>query len=236
MARIDFVPEDYTQRRQWRRANFLYMGLVSVMLLVFLVTFMSIKIRQKSLNAEEAAVDVKMAAAQQSIAQLETLQVQRQEMMKKALLTAELIEPVPRSIVLALLTNTIPDGLSLSEITLKQRKLSTAEKKRYKSKYEAIKSAGTQECSEEADSVNIVEISGFAASDIAVADYISNLTHSVLLEEVGLVQSKKYDSEKGVYREFKLSAFIKTNVQLTAEDIENISNYDFNNSTVTDNK
>ncbi|MCD4831798.1 MAG: PilN domain-containing protein [Anaerohalosphaeraceae bacterium] len=224
MAGIDFVPEDYIQRQEFNRANYLYMGLLVLMVSAFLSTFGFLKLRQKALDTEDAAVDIRLAKAQESIAQLEQLQRQRQEMIKTALLTAELIEPLPRSIVLALLTNSMPDGLSLSQVKLLQKKLNSADLKRYKTKYEKLKSANPESANKD-DFVNMLEIHGLASSDIPVADYIANLTSSMLLDEVSLVHSKEFETKNGTYRQFKLSAILKTNITLTKLDVENIGSH-----------
>ena len=57
----------------------------------------------------------------EAIKQFELLQSRRKEMMKTALMTAELLEPLPRSIVLASLTNELPAGTSLMEVKFNQK-------------------------------------------------------------------------------------------------------------------
>jgi len=224
MAGIDFVPDDYIQRRESRRANFFYIALFALVFSVFLGNFGFLKVRQRALNARQASIDSQMKKAQQQIAQLETLQLQRQEMIKTALLTADLIEPIPRSVLLAMLANSMPDELSLSGVKLMQKKNNSSDIARYKSRYEAAKSSNTEDKAKE-EFVTIVEIEGYAASDIAVADYIARLTNSILLDGVYLVHSKEYDMPAGAYRSFKLSAFLKNNIHLADEDIEEIINY-----------
>jgi Tfp pilus assembly protein PilN len=141
-------------------------------------------------------------------------------MMKTALLTAELIEPVPRSLIVALLTNSLPDSVSLSKIEIVQK----ASSNQKLSQYDAVKAAALQKSSGK-DFITELEIEGLAASDIGVADYIANLSKSNMLENVCLVQSKQKDSGSISYREFKLTAQIRGSFTAGNDEVEKIRNY-----------
>ena len=113
MGTINFVPNDYIQQRQSSRANILYLMLLMAMIGAIGITFGFIKMRQRAVQAEIAAFNTRMAKAKEQIAQLEELKVKGKTMLKTMVMTAELLEPVPRSIVLASLTNNLPSGVSL---------------------------------------------------------------------------------------------------------------------------
>lgn len=230
MVRIDFVPDDYIQRKESHRANFFYMALLALIVAGVAGAFGIIKFRQHTVGKEAKAVDVRISAAQQSIKQLEQIHTRRQEMMKTAMLTAELIEPVPRSIVIALLTNSLPDNASLSKIEILQKKaVQKSATVQATSKYEAVKAvkavkaAAAQKPQEQY--ITELEIEGLAASDIEVADYIAALSTSVVLENVCLVQSRQKDSDRTSYREFKLTAQIRKDFTVNNEEVEKIRNY-----------
>ena len=121
MSNINFVPDDYVQSNESRRANLMCLVLFSVVMAALGGTFVTIKIRQKACRAEESLVNAKMARMQDSIQKFEELQTKRKEMMKTALTTAELLEPVPRSVLLASLTNTLPTGASLIKLNVIQK-------------------------------------------------------------------------------------------------------------------
>ena len=217
MAQIDFVPDDYIQRKESRRANFFYLALLAIVVVGITGAFGIIKVRQHAVANEAKAVDARMAIVQQAVKQLEQIQIQKQEMMKTALLTAELIEPVPRSLIVALLTNYLPDSVSLSKIKIVQKVLNQR-----LNQYDAAKAA--QQKSSEKDFTEL-EIEGLAASDIGVADYIANLSKSNMLENVSLVQSKQKDVIGGSYREFKLTAQIRGSFAAGSDEVEKIRNY-----------
>ena len=108
MLNINFVPDDYVQNSESRRTNLIYLVLFLVTMVALGASFTAIRIRYRSVVAKEMLVNTKMSQIQESIRQFEELQTKRKEMVKTALMTAELLEPVPRSILLASLTNNLP--------------------------------------------------------------------------------------------------------------------------------
>jgi hypothetical protein len=169
-----------------------------------------------------------MTEIKESINQFEELQARKRDMMKTAITTYELIEPVPRSILLASLTNNLPEGVSLSNVDLIQKHLrqnSTAAKSKFQSVQgqAAQSSKGAPENPEKFLETNI-NIGGLAPSDLQVASYIKQLSNSSLLDNVALVESKEFKIEDSTLRQFKLSAMLRKNVLLTKEDIEGIKN------------
>jgi len=238
MVNINFVPDDYTQSNESRRTNLIYLVLFAVVMTALGGSFVSIKIRQRACRTSEELVNARMTEIQEAIKQFEELQTKKREMMKTALTTAELLEPVPRSILLASLTNNLPPGVSLSEVNMiqKQSKQSAAAAKT--SKYQAAQaqkkasqSNGSQQAAQSQSNEpenpeklleTHINIGGIAPSDLQVASYIEQLSNSSLLDNVALIESKEYKLQDSTLRQFKLSAMLRKNVHLTKEDIEGI--------------
>jgi len=239
MLNINFVPDDYIQNSESRRTNLMYIGLFAAVMIVLAGSFGVIKYRQKAFSAKEKVVNEKIMKAQEAIKQFEELQIKRKEMIKTGLATAELIEPVPRSILMALLTNNLPKGVSLSRVSLVQRECKalaasqTAAMNEYKKAQAAAKAANeagkTGSGSANAEPVILsaekmletaIDIEGTASNDIQVASYIEQLGSSALLENVALVESKETQlGETATLRQFKLTAMVKRDIQPTKEDI-----------------
>jgi Tfp pilus assembly protein PilN len=239
MLNINFVPEDYIKSNESHRTNFLYLILFAILMTALGGTFLTIKVRQRELVAKEASVNEKMVKAQESIKQLEQLQTKRKDMMKTALTTAELIEPVPRSVLLACLTNNLPPGVSLLELNVVQKEpLNKRVNMRTANKYNKAKTNIT-EASEDKVGMSkeklletYIDIEGIATSDFEVAAYIERLSDSKLMDDVALVESKEY--KKGVVRrdqqdvleptlrQFKLTAMLTKGVHLSKDDINSI--------------
>jgi hypothetical protein len=231
MVNVNFVPDDYAQGNESRRTNFMYIVLFAVMMMALGGSYMAMMIRQRACMESERVVNDRIAKMQEAIQQFEELQGKRREMMKTALTTAELIEPVPRSIVLASLTNNLPKGVSLSKLGLIQKQPQPGSRPASTSKYEAAqaqKSAQGGDSGNE-DSMNPekllethIAIGGIAPSDLQVAAYIERLGKSTLVDTVALVESKEFKVEDNTFREFKLTAMLRKDVHLTKNDVEEI--------------
>jgi Tfp pilus assembly protein PilN len=222
MANINFVPDDYVQSNESRRANLMCLVLFSVTMAALVGTFMMLKIRQRACTAEEQLVNAKMTKMQASIKKFEDLQTKRKEMMQTALTTAELIEPVPRSVLLASLTNNLPAGVSLAKLDLVQKEPPKNSADRTRNKYQAAAGAGSKAASAEKSLETHMQIEGMAPSDLQVAAYIERLGNSILIDHVALVESVEKKVDKTSFRCFKLTAMVSPEVHLTKDDIEQI--------------
>jgi Tfp pilus assembly protein PilN len=229
MLNINFVPDDYVQSNESRRTNWMCVILFAIVMAGLGGSFVTIKIRQHACIAKEKLVNARMTQIQESIKQFEELQTKRKAMMKAALTTAELLEPVPRSVLLASFTNNLPSGVSLLKLTLIQKEpvqSSQSAGSGPTNKYQAAqaeKAAASQpKLSREKSLQTHIDISGMAPSDLQVAAYIEQLSNSSLLDDVELVESKEYKVEDTMFRQFKLTAKLKPDVQLTKEDISRI--------------
>jgi Tfp pilus assembly protein PilN len=227
MANINFVPDDYVQSNESRRTNLMYLVLFAVVMVALVGSFMTIKIRQRTCGIKEKLVTTKMAQIQEAIKQFEELQSKRGAMMRTALTTAELLEPVPRSVLLASLTNNLPSGVSLLKLSLLQKEPRQISRAAPSSKYQAAqakKSAAENKVSQEKLLETHIDIEGMAPSDLQVAAYIERLSSSSLLDNVALVESKEHKIDDSTFRRFKLTAMLGKDVHLTREDVKKIRN------------
>ena len=234
MANINFVPDDYVQGNESRRTNLVFLVLLAVVMTALGGSFVAIKIRQRACSTNERLANARMAEAQEVIEQFEQLQDKRREMMKTALTTAELLEPVPRSVLLASLTNNLPPGVSLLKLDLIQKQSKREGKATATSKYQAAQARKkTSQTQAPADQMQHSEnpekllethisIGGTAPSDLQVAAYIERLSDASLLDNVALVESAECKIEDNTFRQFKLTATLRKDVHLTRDNIEGI--------------
>ncbi|MDH4239371.1 MAG: PilN domain-containing protein [Phycisphaerae bacterium] len=225
MLNINFVPDDYVKSSESRRTNLMYLVLFAVVMAGLSGTFVTIKISQRNIAEKEEYLSAKAAKAQQAIEQFEALQTRRKVMLKTALTTAELLEPVPRSVLLASLTNNLPAGVSLLRLNVIQKEPKRTSSAVPTNKYEeaqAKRSAEQVQESPEKLLETYMDIEGVAPSDLQVAAYIKQLSGSSLLDNVALVESKEHKIEETTFRQFKLTAMLRKNVHLSNEDIDGI--------------
>ncbi len=225
MLNINFVPDDYVKSSESRRTNWMYLLLFAVVMTGLGGSFVTIKIRQRAITAKEEYLSTKAAQAQEAIEQFEALQTRRKVMLKTALTIAELLEPVPRSVLLATLTNNLPAGVSLMRLNVIQKEPKRTNRVASTNKYkeaQAKKTAAQAKESPEKFLETYMDIEGVAPSDRQVAAYIKQLSSSTLLDNVALVETKEHKIEDTTFRLFKLTAMLRKEVHLSSEDIEGI--------------
>jgi len=225
------VPDDYIQTNESKRTNMIYIVLFSVVMVSMVGAFGTIKMRQRTLDQHEKMVDEQLSKKQAQISKVEELQAQRNDMCNTAMTTMDLLEVVPKTVILACLTNNLPKGTSLVnlEILQKQDKVTS---KASKSKYDAKKDAATAKAkpvSIEKSLDTYISIDGIATSDLEVASYIENLSKSILLTQVSLIESKELSSKAKDnpfaqnFRHYKLSAMINKSIVVNKDNIEEVT-------------
>ncbi len=223
MSNINFVPDDYVQDNESRRTNLMCVVLFVLVMGALGGVFTMILMRKRACAAEEALLNAEVAQKQEEIRKVEELQARRKEMMKTALTTAELLEPVPRSILLATLTNNLPAGTSLVDLNIIQKESKDGGRQGPGTSSAKTSGVGTKAAvSPEKRLETCIDIGGITWTDLQVAEYIERLEDCVLLNNIALVESKEYKIENEVLRQFKLRARLCRDVHLTNSDVEQI--------------
>lgn len=225
MANINFVPDDYVQSTESSRANLMCLVLLALVMAALVGSFATIKVRQHASQAKEELITARMLRIKESIRQFEQLQARRKAMMKTALTTAELLESVPRSVLLASLTNNLPPGVSLLKLNFIQKEPRRTSTRSPTSKYKAAKTGKTPQAkaaklSREKSLETLIDIEGMAPSDLQVAAYIQRLSTSIVLDNIALVESREHTIDDTTFRQFKLTAKLKSKIHLTSDDVE----------------
>jgi len=124
------------------------------------------------------------------------------------------------------LTNNLPSGVSLDNLRINDKEIKiAANKDKEQTQYEKKSSSNKKKTASTKTLIETqIEITGFAPSDIEVANYIAKLGGSFLFNNVGLVESSEQKDGENRVRKFKLKAAIKRDVKLSDEDVARIRN------------
>ena len=227
MSKVDFLPEDYVDRKAQQRTNILCLTLFFVVMSALAATLAITEKRQRNMNLREEQVRDKFAQAGENLKQVQILEQKKKQMMQKAYVSASLMETVPRSLLLATVTNNLPSGVSLVAYDLKTKiarpKATTSRLIQSRNKRQA-RSQATQATANSnipvPEKVNTsVEIEGLAGSDIQVARFIANLNVSDLFEQVNLVFSEEHEYEGEALRRFKIMIVLDPDAKASKEDV-----------------
>ncbi len=229
MKQANFLPGDYIEKRAQRRTNIVCLILFVVVMVGVAGGFMVTERHQRQVDERMSQINKEMRQASASLQQLKMLEAKREEMMKKASISASLMEPVPRSLLLATVTNDLPAGVSLTEFKLSSKDVSqkssaTASRiRRSRNKKSPPSNTVTASASGEVVVLKkwetIIEITGLAPTDIQVAQFIAQLHKSNLFHEVNLVYSEEHEIEEEIIREFKLMLILDPEVRASEEEV-----------------
>lgn len=194
-----FLPEDYLDRKIARRTNLICVGLFMVMIAAIGAAFYVQNRQDQGTRAELVEVNNTFTKRADQLRQIKELQQQQQQMIDKARVVQQLIERVPRSIILAEMINDMPPALSLLEFDLDTkaaptpRSLTALDRAKAKQQADADKEAGKIEIVPREVTITI---EGIAEKEKQITEFMAHLTHHPLFDTVGLQFIEKDTIEK----------------------------------------
>jgi Tfp pilus assembly protein PilN len=121
-----FLPEDFVVETRERRTGLLAVVLFPVMILAVFAAFLVTNRQWTEVRAAQASVDQETERVAREISEMKSLEKIRAQMDAKAELARGLLEPVPRSVMLAVLTNTMPSNVALTSFELRTEQIKPA--------------------------------------------------------------------------------------------------------------
>ncbi|CAN5478054.1 hypothetical protein BH10PLA1_BH10PLA1_19170 [soil metagenome] len=168
---ICFLPEDYVERRSNRRANTICAALF---IIVMLAIGSALVLSEQSLRVavtEHTLLEKTYAAAATRVDQVRQMQDEQRLMVRRARDSASIVDKVPRSVVLAEVTNALPPGVTLVAFNLDS--------------VNAPQPAG-----QSPTPLVTLRIVGTGESDVQVSQFVNTLTRSKILKDVNLRASQ----------------------------------------------
>lgn len=221
MSFVNLLPEDYVARRAQKRVNLLCLVLFGlVMAGVIGGTIASEQGLDKSREVYDR-VNQSYSDASKLIGQVQQLETAKQRMFKKAKLAAGLLERVPRSYLLATVTNALPAGGSLKEFSFSsKRRRTVVVSKDAQSRF--AKTAAQRDPGAGADPSSrldlSIEVTGLAGTDVEVARFIASMARCPLIQAVELVYSQEKKFQEAVVREFKVNMRLDPNADVLSAE------------------
>jgi Tfp pilus assembly protein PilN len=196
---LSFLPDDYMERKAHRRAAIIGGSLLSI---VVLGVGGALMVTERSTNAIErrhAQVVRDFNDAARRLDQVKKMHDQQRKIVQHAELAASLVEKVPRSNILAELTNNLPAGTSLLDFMLESRQHQDASPvaatafDQKKAALEAKAKADAAGVMADAPKFDVhIKLTGLADTDVQVAQFLSRLSVSPLFKDVNMVVSEIY--------------------------------------------
>jgi Tfp pilus assembly protein PilN len=168
----------------------------------------------RRIDSEYAAVEAQYVQEAQRIQQVREMQEKQKTMARQAELTASLLERIPRSHMLAEITNNMPAGLSLLELQMESKlrpkpaAATPAPANRRPARPGAAPAVTAPPPPEPKLHDVFLKLTGVARTDVQVAQYMNNLSRSPLLRDINLVISDEFVLDKERLRRFQIEMML----------------------------
>jgi Tfp pilus assembly protein PilN len=207
---LSFLPDDYLERKARRRTNAICAVLFCIVIAAIGGAFTVTEKSMREIEKQYTDVQQQYTDAAKRIEQVQQMQEKQRTMAHQAELTASLLEKVPRTFVLAEITNGIPSGVSLLDFMLNST-LSTAHPPPPKTAFElrkaeidAGKTVAALAAQPRVYDVSM-KLTGVAGNDVQVSQFITKLNESKMFRDVSLVFTDEF--LQGDNKEIKLRKF-----------------------------
>jgi Tfp pilus assembly protein PilN len=221
-----FLPTEYVERRTEAKFYIIVFLLFMVVMTGVAGAFLVTQRRWNEVRASQVHINALYKEEQVKLEQLRSLETQRSEMLDKAKITSALLEPVPRSVMMAELVGRLPEKTTLFHVKLNAERLRDAPPPPAAAgtpQARARPAVGTlsgNTTGQKPPARTIVapprfrytlSIDGVCPDNKQVADYLASLQSSPLLSNVELefIETKVINSS--AYRGFRISAVLRDN-------------------------
>ena len=213
MSLVNLLPEDYVARRMQKRATLMCLALfVAVMIGVLSAAGIAERRHQRTEQVSRE-VNQQYNDAAVLIQQMQNLESIKNRMLQKANRTVALLEHVPRSYILAIITNALPEGASIKEFDLLTEPVkSSPSYEAAKSRYQAI--SGKPTPTKPINTKVSIVVTGFAGTDIEVARFLTAMAKCPLIETVDLIYSQQREVNDVMAREFQVILHIRNDADV----------------------
>jgi len=219
---LSFLPDDYLDRKQRRRTNAICAVLFCIVISSIAGAFTVTERSMREIEKQAADVDVQYTSAAKRIDQYQQMEEKQRTMQHQAELTASLLEKVPRTKILARITNGIPQGVSLLDFTMNST-ISTLQKASPGTAFDARKAeldAARGVVSAMASQPRLYDVSmrltGVAPNDGQVSKFITKLNTTPMFKDVNLVFTDEFvaGDKESKLRKFAIEMNLNPNAPL----------------------
>lgn len=217
---LSFLPENYLERKRQRRANVVCLGLFITVSGVIGTGFWWTDRSLSEVEQEHHVAQQQFTEEARRIEQVAALRKQQETMARQAELSASLVEKMPRSNVLAELTNTLPDGVALVDVGLVASRIKEVAPAPRTKLDRSKKKADVEPVAQPLRYDVTLQLSGIAGDNRQVSAYLSRLKASPMFRGHGdLATARDPKDDKLVRFEFELQLDPDFRVERRATEI-----------------
>jgi Tfp pilus assembly protein PilN len=209
-----FLPDDYVRDARERRSSVVALVLFAVVMGTVFAAFLVTNRQWNDVRIAQSNVNDATEKAAKEIEEMKALEAMRAQMVEKAELARGLLEPVPRSVLLATLVNTMPGDLSLLELDLRSEEIKPPRQETPARADPRVRRAVKQEPAtppkpEPVRRRVLLTATGVAPDDLDVSRWMGALSRVGYLEGIRLEVSEEKEIRGQRMRQFKISMRIE---------------------------
>jgi Tfp pilus assembly protein PilN len=213
-----FLPEDYLQKKIATRTNAICITLFALVMAGVVGAFMVTGRQRVEVRRLQAEVNVQFQEAAKRLEQLDQLQIDKKLMMQRKKVAEVLVERLPRSVILAELTNLMPATLSLLEFDMETKVLRNAPRPKTAIQREAQKNrknrnklAGPNQAEIKPTELT-VSLVGVAPTDLEVSQFLAKLNEHELFQNIFLRYSEGAMVQDREMRKFEIQMALNQDI------------------------
>jgi Tfp pilus assembly protein PilN len=187
---MNFLPEDYVEKRQANRAAWVFIGLLLAVVGGIVGAYLYSQWTMRGVFEARDRMTKEYEDASKKITEAQELERQKERMIQKADTITALMEKVRRSALLGELTRLRPTGVNFVNLDLKTKEVAQAAQPN-----PALAATKPAEVKPPAVDVTMT-LMGTAPTDAEVAAYMTALQKCPLLTGVALLYSEEYKKNK----------------------------------------
>ena len=216
MENSSFLPEDYLEQKLQRRTNIFSLTLTIVVMAAVAGAFFYSGRQRTEVRQLQQQVNAQFEDAAKRLEQLEDLQSRKKVMIQKARVIASLLEPVPRTLVLSELINSMPTSLGLLDLHLTSKSIKVAASRpRTRLKSDQAKKKNKLQETPPLETTRVtIELVGVAPTDVQVSDFMANLGANELFTDLNLVFSESITIDDESLRKFGIEMTLCPNMDI----------------------
>ena len=203
MGTVDFLPEDYVAAKSRTRANLLCFALFIVVMVGLGWTFLINQQRDAEVKVLDEQVNDTILRENRKLTRMRELNQKKRSMLEKARITGMLLQRVPRSLVLAELTNAMPKQCSWLKWTLVSVKAKTERSRRPVSRLQA-RLLARRAAEQTPKMIFKLTIEGLSPTDLEVAKFMTAIKNCPLFDKVNLISTEEHKLDEEILRRFRV--------------------------------
>ena len=207
MQALNFVPQDYIKRKRARKANLLCAILAATVVVAMSMALLVVGSGSGEMADLEKSMNQRLAEAASDIARWKMLQDSRRALLERAEQTAQLMNPLPHSRVIAEVVQAVPPTAALTELHMMDQKVKVVEAAAPAKKAAGRRKKAAQVVKEKTETR--LRLIGVAPTDVEVARTIAALSSSPLLEKVELAYSEDTSTGGQMVRRFEVNLLLR---------------------------